>query len=111
MALAAMAALQERHIEVPSDVAVIGFDDLEAARFGAPPLTTVRQPLYQQGATALDLILAQIEGRPFAAETVTADGARDPSLVRMPLGRGAAGTFRAGHADLQGDRSPAARAW
>lgn len=72
MALAAMAALQERGIAVPSDVAVIGFDDLEAARFSAPALTTVRQPLYQQGATALDLVLAQLDGQQFAAQTETA---------------------------------------
>ncbi|HET6147872.1 MAG TPA: substrate-binding domain-containing protein [Polyangia bacterium] len=72
MAMAAMAALQERGIEVPSDVAVIGFDDLEAARFAAPPLTTVRQPLNQQVATALDLVLAQIAGQQPPEQTLTA---------------------------------------
>jgi len=63
MALAAMVALQERGLQIPSDVAVVGFDDIEDARFSTPPLTTVRQPLYQQGEAALDLVLAQLEGR------------------------------------------------
>jgi DNA-binding LacI/PurR family transcriptional regulator/serine phosphatase RsbU (regulator of sigma subunit) len=68
MALAAMVALQERGLEVPSDVAVVGFDDLEDARFSSPPLTTVRQPLYQQGEAALDLVLAQLDGRQVARQ-------------------------------------------
>jgi sigma-B regulation protein RsbU (phosphoserine phosphatase) len=63
MALGAMGALQERGLQVPSDIAVIGFDDVEEARFSTPPLTTIRQPLYQQGEAALDLVLAQLEGR------------------------------------------------
>ena len=62
MALGAIPALQERDLQVPSDVAVVGFDDIEDARFSTPPLTTARQPLYQQGEAALDLVLAQIEG-------------------------------------------------
>jgi sigma-B regulation protein RsbU (phosphoserine phosphatase) len=72
MALGAIPALQERDLRVPSDVAVVGFDDIEDARFSTPPLTTVRQPLYQQGEAALDLVLAQIDGAEVAPQTTAA---------------------------------------
>ena len=72
MALGAIPALQERDLQVPSDVAVVGFDDIEDARFSTPPLTTARQPLYQQGEAALDLVLAQIEGAEVAPQTTAA---------------------------------------
>ena len=72
MALGALEALEARGIAVPGDVAVVGFDDIEDARFSSPPLTTVRQPLYQQGEAALDRVLAQLEGRQVEPETVHA---------------------------------------
>jgi sigma-B regulation protein RsbU (phosphoserine phosphatase) len=72
MALGAIPALQERDLRVPSDVAVVGFDDIEDARFSTPPLTTVRQPLYQQGEAALELVLAQLEGAQVAPQTTAA---------------------------------------
>ncbi len=72
MALGALEALEARGIAVPGDVAVVGFDDIEDARFSSPPLTTVRQPLYQQGEAALDRVLAQLEGRDVELETVHA---------------------------------------
>ncbi len=62
MALGALEALQARGIRVPSDVAVVGFDDIEEARFVTPPLTTVRQPLYEQGRQAVEMLLSQLEG-------------------------------------------------
>jgi len=62
MALGAAEALGKRGIEVPQKVAVIGFDDVDESRFSAPPLTTVRQPLYQQGRRALELCLERIAG-------------------------------------------------
>jgi DNA-binding LacI/PurR family transcriptional regulator len=49
MALGGMDELRERGIDVPGDVAVAGFDDLEASRSMVPPLTTVRQPVEALG--------------------------------------------------------------
>ena len=49
MALGAYEALYERGLRVPDDVSIVGFDDLEEARWGIPPLTTVRQPLAGDG--------------------------------------------------------------
>ena len=64
MALGAIDALRARGLRVPEDVAVVGFDDIEAARFATPPLTTVRQPLHEQGRRAVELLLAVIRGEP-----------------------------------------------
>jgi signal transduction histidine kinase/DNA-binding LacI/PurR family transcriptional regulator len=62
MALGVMSVLQERGIDVPDDVAVIGFDDVEEARFALPPLTTTRQPLYRQGRCAAETLLSLMAG-------------------------------------------------
>lgn len=62
MALGALEALQERGMRVPDDVSIIGFDDIEEARFATPPLSTVRQPLYEQGRRAAEMLLALLAG-------------------------------------------------
>jgi DNA-binding LacI/PurR family transcriptional regulator len=49
MADGALRTLRQAGRRVPADVAVIGFDDIEVARFTDPPLTTVRQPIEQIG--------------------------------------------------------------
>jgi LacI family transcriptional regulator len=58
MAVGAMAALRERGVAVPDDLSVAGFDDIPTLRDVAPPLTTVRLPLWQLGRQAADLVLA-----------------------------------------------------
>lgn len=60
MAIGAMRALAERKVAVPQKVAVVGFDDIHAARFAAPSLATVRQPLYEQGRRALREVVARL---------------------------------------------------
>jgi DNA-binding LacI/PurR family transcriptional regulator/serine phosphatase RsbU (regulator of sigma subunit) len=60
MALGALEALRARGVRVPEDVAVVGFDDVDEARFATPPLTTVRQAPRQMGIEAVRLLLAEI---------------------------------------------------
>lgn len=58
MALGAMVALREAGLRVPNDVQVAGFDDITTLRDHTPALTTVRLPLQEMGARAVELVLA-----------------------------------------------------
>lgn len=59
-AIGAMRALNEAHRRTPADVSVIGFDDIQSARYQTPSLTTVRQPLYEMGRLAGKTILGRV---------------------------------------------------
>lgn len=61
MATGAIRAIHEAGLNVPDDIAVVGFDDVPAASFSNPPLTTIRQPIYELGATAASELIAQLE--------------------------------------------------
>lgn len=64
MAIGALAALRDHGVSVPSDVSVVGFDDIPAARDVTPPLTTVRLPMEEMGSRALELALKPAAVRP-----------------------------------------------
>ena len=61
-AIGAIRALRDAGLRVPSDVSVIGFDDIRAAALISPSLTTVRQPLREMGWTAAEYLLGRLEG-------------------------------------------------
>jgi LacI family transcriptional regulator len=62
-ALGVIHALAQRGLRVPQDVAITGFDDVPVARHLHPPLTTVRQPMQELGATAFDVLYSRINAR------------------------------------------------
>ena len=64
IAIGVMRALAEAGLKVPGDVAVIGFDDIPAARLTVPPLTTISQDIRGAGDRLVDMVLAQIEDAP-----------------------------------------------
>ncbi|WP_157250178.1 LacI family DNA-binding transcriptional regulator [Nonomuraea typhae] len=64
MAVGALQALRQAGRRVPGDVAVVGFDDIEAAKYTEPPLTTVRHPVFDQAAAMVRLLLSLFENGP-----------------------------------------------
>jgi LacI family transcriptional regulator len=65
-------AARVRHVRVPDHLSVVGFDDLPTARWAAPPLTTIRQPLADMGRLALRY-----------AERLATGGALDTNRVEL----------------------------
>lgn len=62
MAIGCMRALKDRGIKVPQDVAVIGFNDNDPARFIEPPLTTIKYPGYELGRVCVQTLIDCIRG-------------------------------------------------
>ena len=60
MTIGALGAIHQRSLKVPDDIAIVGFDDLPFAEALNPPLTVVRQPAYEVGRQAMELLLKRI---------------------------------------------------
>jgi LacI family transcriptional regulator len=59
-AIGAMGAFRDAGLRVPEDISIVGFDDIQAAAFLYPPLTTIRQPLERMGDLAAKTLLGRI---------------------------------------------------
>jgi LacI family transcriptional regulator len=75
MAMGALSALRKIGLKVPQDVALIGIDDIPAARLISPPLTTINQFQESLGQRAAEMLFSRLDG------TVTGD----PYAVEMPF--------------------------
>ncbi|WP_344792886.1 LacI family DNA-binding transcriptional regulator [Gryllotalpicola daejeonensis] len=62
-ALGALDAARELGIDVPRELSIVGFDDIPESTATAPRLTTIAQPLRQMGATALRMLVEQLNGQ------------------------------------------------
>jgi len=77
MALGVLKALKQRHLRVPQDISVIGFDDIAEAGYFEPALTTISSDFEGQGRMAMDALLSTID--PLRPREV--DSSRDPVLI------------------------------
>ncbi|HTJ56052.1 MAG TPA: LacI family DNA-binding transcriptional regulator [Devosiaceae bacterium] len=76
MAIGVMQALRDRNIAIPGDIAVVGFDDIAAARLVSPSLTTVAQFQGDMGVKAAQILMERLRGERAGAGTA----------VEMPFG-------------------------
>ena len=85
-ALGVYQAAREARLHIPEDLSVVGFDDLPVARWVGPPLTTIRQPLYEMAVAAAELVLAVA-----ARRAAGPDAGRARHRARRPREHRAAG--------------------
>jgi len=60
-AIGLLRAARQRHLIVPRDLAVVGFDDIPFASYVCPPLTTVAQPKFEMGRRAVEMVLTLLD--------------------------------------------------
>lgn len=65
-ALGVLEAAEDLRLDVPGDLSVVGFDDIEVARYAG--LTTVAQPLEESGKRGAEMLIGALMGKPIRAE-------------------------------------------
>jgi DNA-binding LacI/PurR family transcriptional regulator len=70
-AIGSIRALRDHNLRVPEDVSVLGFDDILAAKYHNPSLTTIHQPLQQMGSTAAHSLLQRLRGNKEFPDQIT----------------------------------------
>jgi DNA-binding LacI/PurR family transcriptional regulator len=85
MAIGALEYCRAANLKVPEDVSIVGFDDVPMSRLLTPRLTTVRQPAYEMGMGAAELLMDLIRGqstiempKPYPVEIKVRESAAKP---------------------------------
>ncbi|ENY72748.1 substrate-binding domain-containing protein [Aeromonas diversa] len=77
MAIGAICAAWEAGVKVPDEISVVGYDDVEMARFSSPPLTTIRHPKAELGQMAVQQLMGRIRNKELSVESFTVE----PELI------------------------------
>ena len=72
MALGLLDWAKDHDIQVPTEISVIGFDDIPVAQLSCPQLTTIRQPAVQMGVEAVNLLFRLMNNDKPPSRVVTA---------------------------------------
>jgi len=70
LAYGAIFECQRRKLRIPEQIAIAGFNDLDASASINPSLTTVKTPLYEIGRSAAELLINRLKGRPNLSKTL-----------------------------------------
>ncbi len=95
MALGALRVARESGLDVPRDIALAGADDIALSSYVTPPLTTIRQPMYDIGRQATDTLLSLLagdEGEPAVTRIETQIVVRESCGARLAAARTAEGS-------------------
>jgi DNA-binding LacI/PurR family transcriptional regulator len=92
IAMGAMHALQERNINIPGDVSVVGFDDISASAQASPALTTMAQNTRLAGEVMVDTLLRLIRHESVESQVLPARMVVRRSCGAQPSGTPAAPT-------------------
>lgn len=92
MAFGAGLALHRRHLRVPEDVSLVGFDDVASALYAIPPLSTVHHPVYELGQAAAQAMLQLLAGETPRAQLpaprfIARESSRDLQATPAPHAR------------------------
>jgi LacI family repressor for deo operon, udp, cdd, tsx, nupC, and nupG len=68
MAIAAMRGFIDKGINIPKDISITGFDDMEVAKYVVPALTTVSQPAEKIGERSAELLFNMIQNKPILVD-------------------------------------------
>ncbi|HRF46349.1 MAG TPA: substrate-binding domain-containing protein, partial [Anaerolineales bacterium] len=87
-AIGLLRAMQERGLHAPDDVAVVGFDDIQLARYMRPTLSTVGASRVAWGAAAAKQLIDFLEHEtPFSSERIATHLIQRESSTRVLVGQ------------------------